>query len=209
MVSRTLVGACAAAEPATPRPHARTLAARAAETRPFIVKSSGSRAGRSRALELDLGPQRRPQVLVRGSEFGASMDLVDPPWPGNRHRRDLLDAARARRHHHDSIREGDGLHEVVSDEHDGLARARPERQELLLQEQPGLRVEWPERLVHEHEGRVVEERASDVRPLAHPAGQLVRVVVLEALETDLLDQYPSPPATLRTGQAAQLQGDLD
>jgi hypothetical protein len=147
--------------------------------------------------------------LVRGPELRALVDLVDAAGPRDGHRRDVLDPARSRRHHDDAVGEGDRLHEIVRDEHDGLARRRPERQELLLEEQPGLRVERAERLVHEDEGGVVEERAGDVRPLPHAARELVRVVVLESLESDLLDQRTGAPAALDGRNAAKLERDPD
>ena len=53
----------------------------------------------------------------------------------------------------------------------------------------GLRVDGGERLVHQDHGRIVGERADQRRALAHAAGQLVRIVALEAGEPDGADQH--------------------
>ena len=53
------------------------------------------------------------------------------------------------------------------------------------------------RLVGDQQLRLAGERHRDHRTLAHPAGELVRVVVqtlLGARDTDLLEQLDRPPA---------------
>ncbi len=87
--------------------------------------------------------------------------------------------------------ERDGLLQVVRHEdHRGLA-ARPQPQQLVLHEAAGLHVERGERLVHEQDRRLVDERLGERDALAHAAGELVRVVVLEPAEPDPVDPVPA------------------
>src|SRR5205814_1168809 len=58
---------------------------------------------------------------------------------------------------------------------------------------PGLHVESAERLVHEKDGRLVDERLRQRRALAHAARELVRVVALESAESDTPDPVARAP----------------
>ncbi len=55
------------------------------------------------------------------------------------------------------------------------------------------RVERAERLVHQELGRIVDQRPADRDALAHAAGQLVRILVLEAGEPDRGEQRARAP----------------
>ena len=61
-----------------------------------------------------------------------------------------------------------------------------------------LRVQRAERLVHQQHVGIDGQRSRDPDPLAHAARQLVRVVALEALQTD---QPSSQLARLAAGSA--------
>ena len=67
------------------------------------------------------------------------------------------------------------------------------------------RVERTERLVHEDDFGIVDQRADDVGALAHAAGELVRIAVLEAVEPDAVDEAQRALAPLRGRHAAQLE----
>ncbi len=61
-------------------------------------------------------------------------------------------------------------------------------QHLVAEQQPGLLVERGERLVHQQDLRLGGERAGDGDALAHAAGELVRIAVLEPVEADQRDE---------------------
>ncbi|MPM45216.1 hypothetical protein SDC9_91902 [bioreactor metagenome] len=113
---------------------------------------------------------------ARGVPLARSVD-VDPV--------DALDAGgRACRHHHDPVGQHDRLVDVMGDEDDRAVRPPADPAELLLHDQPGLGVQGPERLVHQDQPRFVGEHPGDLDPLAHPAGQLARVLVLGVPQAD-------------------------
>ena len=87
-------------------------------------------------------------------------------------------------HDGDAIGEPDRLVEVVGDEHDGLLQHRLQPQELVLHLTPDQRIERGERLVEKPDVRVGGERAGDADALLLSAGELVRQIVLAALEPD-------------------------
>lgn len=97
---------------------------------------------------------------------------------------DILDRARAARHDDHPIGKRNCLVEVMGDEQDRGAQLLPELQQLVLHDGLGLHVERAERLVHQENPRIVDEGRSHCHALAHTAGQLVRVAVLEAGQAD-------------------------
>ena len=74
---------------------------------------------------------------------------------------------------------------------------------------PGLGVERTQRLVHQDQLRIVNQRANDIGPLAHPARQFVGIVVLESVQSDLRDQIARSLPSLTLLQTSDLQRDLD
>src|SRR5262249_11043088 len=84
-----------------------------------------------------------------------------------------------------------------------------ELQQLVLQHDPGLGVERAKGLIHQNELRIIDKRADDVGALAHAAGKLVRIMILEAREPDLTDQIERAAAPLAFVRAANLERDLD
>ena len=124
---------------------------------------------------------------------------------------DLLvqDAAGARPHQHDAVGEAHGLADVVRDEDDGLARRAPDALDLALQDLPRLRVERRERLVHEQHGGIGRQRARDGAALAHPAGELVGVAILEAPEVHEAQELLAPRGPRARRQALELERELD
>ena len=106
-----------------------------------------------------------------------------------RHVERRLDARRPRAQHQDAIRQVDGLFHVVRDQHDGVAFLREDAQQFVLHAQAHQRVERRERLVHVEDLGLHHQRARDLGALQHAARQLVRIVVLEALEADELGVF--------------------
>ena len=58
-------------------------------------------------------------------------------------------------------------------------------------------VERAERLVHQQRVRFDDERAGEADPLAHAAGELLRVSRLEAVEADQVDRLAAPAGAAR------------
>src|SRR5207249_9594427 len=76
----------------------------------------------------------------------------------------------------------------VRHEQRGLGVLLPEIQQQLVHLVAGDRVERAERLVHQQQFGVVDQRPADRDALAHSARQLMRLLVHEPVETDALQQ---------------------
>ena len=109
---------------------------------------------------------------------------VERARPRQVDRRSSSDAARARRHHQHAVGEEHRLGDRMGDEDHGLAPLEPDALQLEVHLLARHRVERAERLVHQQHRRVVDERAHDRHALLHAAGELPRIAVLEAAETD-------------------------
>ena len=98
------------------------------------------------------------------------------------------DAAGPLRQDDDAVGEHDRLLDVVRHEHDRARIGVQRRGEPVLHLQARQRVERGERLVEAEHRPAGEQRARERDALAHPARQLVRPGVLEALEAEVLQQ---------------------
>src|SRR5262249_33472478 len=78
--------------------------------------------------------------------------------------------------------------DLVGDEQHGLAPILPDAHQLRLHDLAGLRVERGERFVHQQDLRIDGKRAGKVDALTHAARELARMVVLESLEADELQE---------------------
>jgi hypothetical protein len=162
-----------------------------------IRRTAGSRsAGRRESHELEQAlaqrGERRVGVEARPGALAARERHVD----------DRADAPGPRRHHRDAVAQEDRLLDAVRDEDDRERGARRDARELLLQRHARLRVDRGERLVHEHDVGVVRERARDRDALLHAAGQLVRVLVLDAVEVRERQEMPRGLVALGARHAA-------
>src|SRR5215471_19044869 len=90
------------------------------------------------------------------------------------------DAAGPRGHYHDPLREIDRLEYRMGDEDDGLAQRLPERQQVVVEAKARDLVERGERLVHQQQLRLGDERARDRGAHLHPTRELARVALREA-----------------------------
>src|SRR6185295_1480936 len=104
----------------------------------------------------------------------------------------------------DARAEKDRLGDAVGDEEDRLARFLPDPEQLEVHLLARQRIERAERLVHQHELGIVDERARDRRALLHAAGKLVRTLVLGAGEADEREQRARTLAALLRRQAEDL-----
>src|SRR5215469_15375469 len=94
------------------------------------------------------------------------------------------DATGPRGHYHDPLREIDRLEHRMGDEDHGLAQRLPERQQVVVEAKARDLVERGERLVHQQELRLGNERARDRGAHLHPARELARVALREAGKSD-------------------------
>ena len=105
---------------------------------------------------------------------------------GSRPRQIDLDDARyaagPRRHGDDAVGEQNGLADVVRHEDHGLLVRVPDAHQLEAELLARHGVERRERLVHQQNRRIVNERAADRNPLLHAAGELARKALLEAAQ---------------------------
>ena len=88
----------------------------------------------------------------------------------------------------------------MRDQDDGHLERPEQRHDLLAQRCPQGRVDVRPRLVEEHELGLRREGAGERNPLLLPAGELVRVPVLEAVEPDVLHEL------VQAGAAALTRG---
>ena len=95
--------------------------------------------------------------------------------------------ARCHDHKYDPVRQRDCLFQIMGDEHHRGARTRPQGQKLVLHQGSSLHVERTERLVHEQDFRLVDEGLGQCHALAHAAGKLVGIMLLEAGKPDAGD----------------------
>src|ERR1044072_8384392 len=102
--------------------------------------------------------------------------------------RELADRVRLRagREHHHAVGKRDRLLEVVRDEHHRLPVRRPDLEQLVLHQMARLDVERRERLVHEDDLGIENQRLPEGGALSHAAGKLVRIASAEAAEPDAL-----------------------
>jgi hypothetical protein len=85
------------------------------------------------------------------------------------------DAAGPPRHHDNPLRKVDRLEHRMGDEDDGLAQIAPQRQQIVIEPKPRDLVERRERLVHQQDVRIDDQRPRQRHPHLHAAGQFARI----------------------------------
>jgi len=78
----------------------------------------------------------------------------------------------------------------------------PNSQQFGLHNLACLRIESRERLVHQQDFWIYRKRSSEVDALSHAARELPRIVVLEALQADELQELERPLALVRADRSA-------
>ncbi len=96
----------------------------------------------------------------------------------------LQHPARPGAQHHHLVGQEDGLLHAVRDEEDRLGRLAGEPEQIEVELLAGEQIDGSERLVHQHERRIVDQRAADGYALAHADGQLIGVRALEPGQAD-------------------------
>ncbi len=122
---------------------------------------------------------------------------------------DLVDAAGAGTEQHDALAQVHRLADIVGDEDDGHAAARPHLQQLAAQHLAGHGVERGEGLVHQQHLRLDGQRPGEADALLHAARQLVRKGIGEIAEADGAEQGKGPLAAFGLVVTAQRQRELD
>ena len=120
-------------------------------------------------------------------------------------RADLLEQALA--HDRDPGAHRHRLDLVVGDVHDGRLEALVEACDLGAGLDAQLRIEVGERLVHEEDRRLADDRATEGDALALAAGQLLGLAVEQVLQLDGLGRLLDPALDLRLGDLAQLEAE--
>ena len=92
---------------------------------------------------------------------------------------------------------------------DGLARRAPDALDLALEDLARLRVQRSERLVHQQHRGIAGERAGDGAALAHPAGELVRIAVVEAPQVNEAQELLASRGPRPELEPLELQRELD
>ena len=111
--------------------------------------------------------------------------------------------------HDDPGAEKHRLRDAVGDEQDGLAALLPDAQQLQVHALAGQRVERPERLVHQDQAGIVDQRPGDGGALLHAAGEFVGIFLLVAGQPDHVDQAAGALARLAHGQAEDFRRQQD
>ena len=115
------------------------------------------------------------------------------------------DAARPRRHHHDAARQIDRLEHRMGDEHDRGAKRLPHLQEIVVELEARDLVERGERLVHQQQRRLGDQRAGDGNAHAHAARQFARIGAAELLQPDPVERRDDPRPRLLDRDALELE----
>jgi hypothetical protein len=82
-------------------------------------------------------------------------------------------------------------------------------QHLRAHPDPELRVEVGQRLVHQEDRRVADDRAAHRDPLPLPAGQVARLAAQQLGQAERSGGRADPAVPLRLGDAGVLQGEAD
>ena len=116
------------------------------------------------------------------------------------------------REHEDAVAHQHRFLDVVGDHQDRLDRDAPflpQVEQVGAQRFGGQHVERRERLVHQQDFRLDDQRAGEADALAHAAGKLLRIGGFEAVETDDVDRLQRALARFVGRDALRPQPDLD
>src|SRR6476661_5458822 len=144
-------------------------------------------------------------------------DLHEPRLPlhflrreiRRRHGQLLEDRARTRREHVGPVSEVDGFLDRVRDEEDRRLCLARQRDKQVLHLEPSRWIERAERLVHQDDAWVQDERPRDGDALPHPAGELMGILrrIAVYVEAYLVDPLARPVAPLAGGHSATLEAE--
>jgi len=118
---------------------------------------------------------------------------------------DLLDLSRTWRHHDDAVGEQHRFVDRMRNEQNGLSRLHPEIFQIDAHLLARERIERAERLVHQEQRRVVDQRAHDRGALPHAAGEFARPPVMKLGEADFRQKFVCTRNVGLGIEAAQLE----
>ena len=113
---------------------------------------------------------------------------LEMPSAAKLDRHDLLDLAGPRRHHDHAVRQEHRFADRMGDENDRLAFLARQQVEVEADLIARDGVERAERLVHQQEAGIVDQRPHDRGALVHAAGEFVGKAVGELAKADALKQ---------------------
>src|SRR5712692_116355 len=122
---------------------------------------------------------------------------------------DALDGARPGGEDAHAVGQGDGLLQVVGDEDYGGREGGPHLEQFVFHQGARLHVEGAKRLVHQQDLRLVDKGLRQRHSLAHAAGELMRVAVLETGQPDARDPIARALARLSFSLAAEQRAGDD
>ena len=108
----------------------------------------------------------------------------------------------------DPVAQTQRLVQIVGDENDGFANFLLQIQQHALHVAADQRIQRRERLVHQQDGGIVGQRASQAHTLLHAPRQLVGIAVLVTLQTHALEPFHRTLTTLLARHALNLQAVL-
>ncbi len=122
------------------------------------------------------------------------------------------DAARIGREQQDAVAHQHRFLDIVGHQNDALDRqlaVAPQLEEIGAQRLRREHVERRERLVHQQDIRMNDQRAGKADALAHAAGELARIGGFVAVEADEIDRRQRALADFHFGKAERLEAELD
>src|SRR6056297_1984497 len=154
---------------------------------------------------LHIGPKAAPDVVDQVEIFGIASDQIRIAGTVDLGGDDLVQPARARRQKHDAIRQVNRFLDGMGDEDKGLLLDLAQADQVFLKLASGLFVDRGKRLVHQQHIGIHRQGAGQTDTLAHPAGQLMRILVLEPGKADLVHVVARAVFALGLADALQFQ----
>ena len=140
---------------------------------------------------------------------GIAADDIRSARPGQFNVDNALHLTRPIGHHHDAIRQLHGFGEIVGDQQSRLIELLLDLRDLVAQQEARLFVERGERLSHQENLGLRDQRARNRDALAHAARQLRGIVFLERGQTDHIDEMMRTIHALGFGDTLQFEGKSD
>ena len=130
------------------------------------------------------GVPTRLRTCIVSAPYSAPAGHVHRAWTGQRDRHFGDDAARSFAEHDDAVGQEDGFGNAVRDHQHGHGLHSVNAQQLQVDPFAGQRVQRAERLIHEQQLGMVDERAGQDDTLRHAAGQVFGIDGFEAVEAE-------------------------
>src|SRR5882724_5685478 len=129
----------------------------------------------------ELFPERVPDMLKQLGVARRLTHLYRIAWPRKIHLKHILDHAGPGRKQDDAVRQRQGLAEVMRHEQNRLLFALPDSKQNVVHIDLGVGIERTERLIHQQNLRLDDQRSHQRSALTHSARQGRGVSLFEAL----------------------------